>query len=464
MEKEQCSICCENYNKSTRKKIECHSCNLNACKTCWETHFIGSAREPSCMGFKCSRVFSVVFIVNTFGKSFYFSKLKKTISDFLFAREKALIPDTLSIAENVKKRNEIFREIDTISKELEQIHMIKKKIKEENKSVRVTTDRKKKEALKKEYSLYEEYYDLMNVKRSQLKIMLGIVEVIRKPRKFIINCSNNDCKGFIENDHYCKLCETHTCENCHLNIGKKKDGKHTCDKNDVLSVNSIIKETKPCPKCNRAIYRIHGCDHMFCTVCFTSFHWVTLELIGNSSNPHYLAWRNSGGNIPREAGDVICGGVPILNHKFNCHSDISNFQLKVSHIRTVAMENINGVLNGERERLERLRVKYILGEFSEKEWLNTLFLDHKRNTFNRELYLIYDMFCNSGIYILNNMLYDPKNIGKRAENIDIYSQEMTELCDYCTIELQKLYSVFGYRFNNKNIEHNLRGDPNSYVW
>jgi len=46
-------------------------------------------------------------------------------------------------------------------------------------------------------------------------------------------------------------------------------------KENVVNVESIKKECKPCPKCAVPIYKNKGCDHMYCKKCFTHFSWET---------------------------------------------------------------------------------------------------------------------------------------------------------------------------------------------
>jgi hypothetical protein len=130
-------------------------------------------------------------------------------------------------------------------------------------------------------------------------------------REFIMKCPAEDCRGFLSTAYKCGTCEKYTCSDC---LVVKEGESHTCNPDTVESAKTIRAETQPCPKCGTRIFKIDGCDQMWCVMegCNTAFSWRTGHIVtGVIHNPHYYEMlRKSGGAMPREHGDIPCGGMP----------------------------------------------------------------------------------------------------------------------------------------------------------
>ena len=100
-----------------------------------------------------------------------------------------------------------------------------------------------------------------------------------------------------------------TCPDCHVLKGLHRDTPHVCNPDDVATANLLNKDTKPCPSCSTPIYKIMGCDQMWCTQCHTGFSWKTGMIQTRIHNPHFFEWQreNANGSAPRTLGDVECG-------------------------------------------------------------------------------------------------------------------------------------------------------------
>lgn len=69
------------------------------------------------------------------------------------------------------------------------------------------------------------------------------------------------------------------------------EGKCNVPNDNDKDTERFIKETsKSCPGCFITVYKVDGCNDMFCTVCDTHFHWDTLEINDKKAhNPDHIA-------------------------------------------------------------------------------------------------------------------------------------------------------------------------------
>ncbi len=65
-----CSICCEPFNRSTRKRIDCEyaNCTFTACKCCVRQYILSKELQPHCM--QCNQNLSIEFIIRHLNRSF----------------------------------------------------------------------------------------------------------------------------------------------------------------------------------------------------------------------------------------------------------------------------------------------------------------------------------------------------------------------------------------------------------
>lgn len=79
-----CSVCCENLNKTTRKKVTCPFCDYESCKTCTQTYLISSTDNPHCMN--CKHELNRSFIDSFCTKRFRNVEYKKHRENILFEK------------------------------------------------------------------------------------------------------------------------------------------------------------------------------------------------------------------------------------------------------------------------------------------------------------------------------------------------------------------------------------------
>lgn len=158
--------------------------------------------------------------------------------------------------------------------------------------------------LKREY-----YKNLSKLQRELMDLKHGEVN---EKKKFVRKCPNGNCHGFLSSALKCELCECWACGDCREVKGFTSEEKesHECNKEILESVKLLDKDSKPCPKCAVLIFKIEGCDQMYCVECHTAFSWRTLKIeSGVIHNPHYFEYqrRLNNGIVPRNPLDVQCG-------------------------------------------------------------------------------------------------------------------------------------------------------------
>ena len=143
----------------------------------------------------------------------------------------------------------------------------------------------------------------------QKKIKRGGSKTKPKEKKvFTMPCSYNECKGMLSTNFMCGICDKYTCKDCHEPL----QDEHKCNPDTVANTKAIKKETRPCPRCNARIYKIEGCDQMWCTSCKTPFSWITGKIVPSGQrlhNPHAIEYLRQTGVAVRAPGDLVCGGV-----------------------------------------------------------------------------------------------------------------------------------------------------------
>ena len=184
--------------------------------------------------------------------------------------------------------------------------------------------------------------------------------------------------GYLSTAMKCGLCEWWVCSKCHVPKGKKKNTPHSCKKADVKSVTALKKDCKPCPACSALIYKISGCDQMWCCACYTPFSWNKGTVIkgGHVHNPHFFEWQQQhAGELPENHNNLPCGGADIVTivqkvpHEYK--EELQEAYRILIHINAVEIPQYT-----ERvpllQRNEILRVDYLLGEIFEQRFKQRL--------------------------------------------------------------------------------------------
>lgn len=372
---DSCPICLEDFTKR-KYSVVCQFCPAVACIGCQQDCLLNTYEDPHC--YKCKRAWSTEFMAATFTATFRGNTLRKHRRKILFEREKALLPAIqvfVGYKREMKRLKDEYAEradrigwpnsswasrtirlegtnSNTLHARWTKLDMEYCKLLGDIGAAFRNIIRVKEEwAFEKDPALKGSKYEVlrearrvreeMKARRDAMKEMwttlgaeyrqeTGILRELSlhintlqrqydgtdgtapaQRREFIMKCPAEECRGFLSTAYKCGTCEKYTCSEC---LVIKEGEGHTCNPDTVESAKTIRAETQPCPKCGTRIFKIDGCDQMWCVMegCNTAFSWRTGHIVtGVIHNPHYYDMlRKNGGVMPREHGDIPCGGMP----------------------------------------------------------------------------------------------------------------------------------------------------------
>jgi hypothetical protein len=478
-----CSICYEAYNKSNHKQITCY-CGMKLCNTCIKTYILSKHTIPHC--FECKIEWTREFLmINTninWVKKEYTEHLKK----LLFSNEESQFMTTVDYIERTKERNRkyliIKDKIKEIEKEMNKYRVILNKL-EQNKSSLFSEQRR----------LFRDDNEPENVRR-----------------EFVCKCPTDNCNGFLSSQHKCNLCNNSFCSEC--SELKNTTDEHICNEDLVKSVQLMKKECKNCPKCTSPIYKIDGCDMMWCVSCHTAFSWQSLKILNanNIHNPHYFQWlasqrnANGDGQIPRNPNDILCGRE--INHHFitpffnkyleaanisqykknmiditlatNSHANVNiynalkpnvkksfdiyfiftNILNSIQHIRYNEIERFTVNYNANDAR--DLRVEYLQNQINQEEFKANLVKRNKKTEKNNEIRTLLLMYINCATEVFYRILdvFNTEklvNIETLHKQIEENLEEFYNLVEYVNQQFERIsytYSCVKYKINNSKPE------------
>ena len=370
---DECNVCVEKYNKSTRTKTTCPYCAFEACRECCKTWVLGET-TARCMNATCGKDWTRQHLSTAMTQVFMKEDYKKHRENVLFDQERALLPATQPIVENIIKSEKLFHEQEEIRSEIRK--------------------------------LYQKISDIDNVRR-ELRNGGGNLPLSQRS-VFIKACPDGECRGFLSSQWKCGICEKWTCPECHEIKGMSRDGgDHVCNPDTVATAKLLGNDTKSCPTCGTGIHKLEGCDQMFCTLCHTGFSWKTGRIETNVHNPHYFEWlrRTGGGAAPRNPNEIICGRE--INHtlvrEMSRTMRANNIPKETIDRITVIGEAIIHMryVNQERYREDRvlnneqLRIAYLRNQISEVDFKTDVQKNDKRYQKNREIFNIIQLFIDT---------------------------------------------------------------------
>lgn len=445
MDYQNCDICTEKFNRSTRIKVKCEYCEFTACRTCFETYLL-SQSTPHCMCSKeqCGKVWTRKFLSNTFTNVFIVKKYKLHQEQILFEKELALMPATqLLIERKIYKK----KKIEEYNQELIDI----------NKILSELIDRKNEIEILKRRLTYDLDNNIINEELNEEYNDGQETKGEKEPRiKFSYRCSNENCRGFLSSRWKCQLCETWTCSECRVNVGTNEDKEsHTCNNDDLETAKMLKKDSKPCPKCGIIIFKIDGCDQMYCTQCHTPFSWRTgqIEIGRNIHNPHYFEYMRTNGGLQRNPLDVRCGRAldVYFMESFNSLQVYisSNFiQNNISKKIITTCRNISALdveirylrqnIDLNEDKKQQNRIRYLQNFITEEDFKRLIQMNEKKYQKYQELLNLCVMIRDTG-----------------TEMIYLYADKLNKIENVLhLVRDKKLYYPPPYNYDSSHSSHN----------
>lgn len=249
-----CRVC----NRIKNTITTCCDCKCKTCKSCLQKH-VSSIYPATCVNKECKHILTKYELVKIFGQNWVYGAYWNCI-------------ETNHMSEQDKQNLVQLKQcIQTIHSSIEQTNS--------------KYYRQRQICLNKIEDVRQAIFQIRNTKSN----------IAKRQNCLVRNCPKDECLGMIpinkDEKAECGLCTTVLCKEC-LEVCEHDD--HECDNEILDSVKTIFKDTKQCPGCGIAIFKIEGCYQMWCTQCHTTFHYRTGEVLNERiHNPHYVEWLNS---------------------------------------------------------------------------------------------------------------------------------------------------------------------------
>lgn len=373
-----------------------------------------STQEAHCMN--CKIRYTDSFMRENFTKKWTDQTYREHRVKLLMQRERSLLPSTEQYAIEVRK----------LHKFSQLISEKKQKIKELRQEMQIAT---------------RECRALENERWRQSYIIDDAAKGIKtEPRKFVMPCIHNNCKGYLNNKYTCGTCELKVCSKCH----KEKNDNHECLEDDLKTVEEIKKSCKPCPKCGIQTHKISGCPQMWCVSCHEVWDWRTgdSDRSGVVHNPHYFQYltnQRTDGQIPRQQGDVRCGGnvteMEIRNardyiwHNNEQKAEYFSQVLRIYRLKTHIQYTVLPKFHITEEKAYRdLRCKYLRNIITEGEWIIQVKKDDKIHRRVKDYNEVIQLHLASMEDILKNCVdsIDPKPYIDQLPELTEYTQSILD--------------------------------------
>lgn len=432
-----CSVCLEPVARAA-KQATCPYCATVACYKCAQQMTLMWASQPKCAN--CNKAFTADFIDSTFNKSFRRGPLRIAFIQNLQEQETSLLPQTMDILNRQEREKKA--------------HGLHTKMLNSLEGLRSNPLAELGPIFDRIRGFQDELRELSDVIPSAEGPAAKKARVVHERT---IKCPKEGCLGYSKRGQACALCETVVCKDCNASVANPEALKsHECNPDDRASWALIKEDSKPCPKCGTPIQKVSGCNQMWCTVsgCNTAFDWATGHVInGRIHNPHYHEWLARSGGATAAAGggpgaaggpDLECAGPrdilgnAVATRIYNTlkglptrppHAD-AMANLRLQHqtgewVRTLVesaddrvmrlRDAIGAYAGGAAARLvgpygpddhEDLRMEYLRGHLSKKDWATKLSTRETLRTKRERITRLHRMFQSAASDLVQKLVHD----------------------------------------------------------
>ena len=460
-----CVICANTFTKRNHP-VKCQYCDFSACVACCKTYIL-SMPKPKCMNNECLGEWSRKHMRDNFTQVFINTEFREHQKQLLLETQLALMPETQLIIEEHKRVDRVYLAIGDIEEERyaakrafkqeeeETMGKIKrrmdalntlvswhtnyygeiytKQLKEAQEILGTQPDphgllpiiqmsidgqrqladivKKSKEDVERaKTDISDQWNARCNQYNRDMTAFTNQIEDLyktlkRKPKtksEFVRKCGDAECRGFLNSRWNCGICEQQTCVDCHEIVA---DG-HACNPDTVATVKLLKNDTKGCPKCQTNIFKIDGCDQMWCTQCKTAFSWTTGKIETKIHNPHYYEWRRQNGGLERERGDNPCIGPDDIINSLGMSPDLDE-DTKDLWIEKCRRCIHMTAYNRPPEHLdfESDRIQYLENAIDAETLKTRLIRENKAFQKKHELYTVYELFTTTFMDIMRRYCF-----------------------------------------------------------
>jgi hypothetical protein len=501
----ECQICVSQMKGVKRTPVKCMYCDFVACLECCKKYILEHS-VPQCMNVKsvCSREWTRRFLVENFPHNFLNVQYKNHRENVLLEQERALFVETQPYVTNEIDKEKVFKEMSVVNERIAELNKVyssllskyrglyRKNIHERQVYTRCCPKNGCRGFLTQQWKCgicetkfckhcHQELNHLQTTpEESNTSIHTDTeshteshTDTDTEPHTDIYTEPHTNTDTESHTDTYTHTyTEPHTQEELKYSEEETKNefiytnsvGTHICKEDDVETAKLLEKNTKPCPSCNMGIFKIDGCNQMFCTNCNTAFDWVTRNIMnGNIHNPHYFEWirrqemsesANNDDYLPHTNNnphDCRNGGITnetslslLRIRRFGRNlTEAQNDEIlefvrvcrNILHIREVVMPMY---IFNYAERNREIRILFMRNKITENEFKKHIQKNDKKYSKSQEIYHVFQFLVNSTSDIVLRYL-DSLNRNIVTNNALKEVETIVEYANGCFTEISNVY-------------------------